>query len=475
MTRLIPAVFCLLGVFMTSAFAETVTGTAFYRERIAVPPGATFEAVLEDISLADAAAIELGRVQSDGSSGPPYAFAIEYDPSAIDPAHTYSVRARITGPDGLMFTSDTVHPVLTRGAGQSVELRMVRVAARQQGDAEPVLGAHGLRLPASFSGILPCADCSGVQHHLDLWPDQSYQLRREWLGREDPLVTGAIGRWSVAPDKGTLVLHSPRGSQANDAPLQWQIKGPATLRALAADGSEIVSDLPYELTTDGAFDPVDLPSLPMTGSFVYFADAATFEHCESGQRFGVAMQGGYLDLERAYLAERLAPQAPMLVVIDGQIATLPAMEGPPQRMVVVDRLIDTRPGEDCRRDMATASLVNTYWKLDQLGGAEVQAQPNMREPHIVLRTASLDEAVPRYSATVGCNAMSGSYEVSGTALTFGPGMATLMACMSPLAEMERDLAAALAQTRSYRVTGQTLVLSDSDDAVLAVFRAVYLP
>ena len=29
----------------------------------------------------------------------------------------------------------------------------------------------GLRLPATFTGTLPCADCEGIYHHLDLWPD----------------------------------------------------------------------------------------------------------------------------------------------------------------------------------------------------------------------------------------------------------------------------------------------------------------
>ena len=35
-------------------------------------------------------------------------------------------------------------------------------------------GAHGLTLPASFSGVLPCADCPGIRYHLDVWPDQGY-------------------------------------------------------------------------------------------------------------------------------------------------------------------------------------------------------------------------------------------------------------------------------------------------------------
>ena len=44
--------------------------------------------------------------------------------------------------------------------------------------------SHGLQLPASFLGVLPCADCPGVKHHLDLWPDNVFHLHREWLERE---------------------------------------------------------------------------------------------------------------------------------------------------------------------------------------------------------------------------------------------------------------------------------------------------
>jgi len=64
-------------------------------------------------------------------------------------------------------------------------------------EANPMIGAHGLRLPATFTGTLPCADCEGIAHHLDLWPNQAYHLRREWLGREGDAVRDEIGRASA--------------------------------------------------------------------------------------------------------------------------------------------------------------------------------------------------------------------------------------------------------------------------------------
>lgn len=58
-----------------------VTGTAVYRERIALPPGAVFEATLEDVSLADATAEVLGRARVARAGQVPIAFAISYDPA----------------------------------------------------------------------------------------------------------------------------------------------------------------------------------------------------------------------------------------------------------------------------------------------------------------------------------------------------------------------------------------------------------
>lgn len=52
----------------------------------------------------------------------PIPFEIFYDPALIDPRLTYSVSARILRGDKLLFISDTVHPVITRGHPDTVEI-----------------------------------------------------------------------------------------------------------------------------------------------------------------------------------------------------------------------------------------------------------------------------------------------------------------------------------------------------------------
>lgn len=113
----------------TAFAASTITGTATYRERIALPPAAVFEATLEDISRADAPATVLGRTRIESPGNPPIRFGIDFDPAAIEARHRYAVRARITLDGKLMFTTDTVKPVLGPEQVTQLELLLVRVGA----------------------------------------------------------------------------------------------------------------------------------------------------------------------------------------------------------------------------------------------------------------------------------------------------------------------------------------------------------
>ena len=445
--------------------ADTVTGTALYRERIAPPPDSRFVAVLEDISRADGPATELARVERDGRAGPPYDFVLAYDAAAIAPRGTYGVRASLVDSAGRpLFVTDTLVPVLTGGAGTEVEIVMVRSTVDADAGATAI-GAHGLQLPATFTGTLPCADCEGIAHHLDLWPDQGYHLRRTWLGRPGDNRRDEVGRWYADPGRDAIVLHG-----AGEMPLRWDVRDPRRLRLLDPEGNPIVSDLNYELTGDGTLRETDLEGLFLGGMMRYMADAASFEECLTGRTYPIAMEGAYLDLERAYLAERAAPGAPLYVHVEGGLVMRPAMEGPGRRSLVVDRVIRTRPGTTCERQRANAALTDTYWRIDSLRGTPVDRFPDVREPHIILQSGD----APRYAATVGCNRMGGGFTRDGDALSFGAGMTTMMACPPPLEAMERDLVAVLAEVTGFRISGETLTLTDAGGAVVALLTAVYL-
>ncbi len=119
----------LWGAVWGAAQAGTVEGTATYRERIAVPPGATLFVELQDVSLADAPAVTLAA-QRYALTGVPAAFELSYDDALIQDRHRYVVRASVHQDGKLLFTTDTAYPVLTNDAGNSVDLVMVKVQQR---------------------------------------------------------------------------------------------------------------------------------------------------------------------------------------------------------------------------------------------------------------------------------------------------------------------------------------------------------
>ncbi len=446
------------------AAQQRVTGTATYRERIALPANAVFTAVLEEVGRADAPATEISGVTIESPGQPPIAFAIEYAPAAIEQQRTYAVRARIAVGDRLMFASDTAHRVLTRGSPSEVAIvmRMVRQRAEAQQHDTPLIGAHGLRLPGTFVGDLPCADCAGIRHHLNLWPDQVFHLRRSWLGKERS--RDDIGRWYVDPERRALILRS-----GAEAPLQFGILGPARLRQLDLEGRPIVSDLPYELAGSDTFRPLEV-KLGLRGMFTYMADAARITECMTGRSYPVAMAGDYRALEQAYLAARPRPGGTLLASFEGRIAEQPRLEGTgTQSTVLVDRFINVWPGENCERTRSEASLTNTYWRIVRLGGQEIRVAKGGWEPYLLLRTGE-----PRYAATVGCNQLLGSYETAGETLRLKGAASTMMACPPPLAEYERLLAGALQATATWRINGQVLELLDGNGQTLALLQAVHL-
>lgn len=105
----------------------TLTGTAIYMQRIALPPEAKLTVRVSDVSLADAPAPVIAEtiVETAGRQVP-LAFSLSYDAAKIDPRHRYAVSARIEDGSGkLIWITDTHNPLPP--AGQTIELRLVQV------------------------------------------------------------------------------------------------------------------------------------------------------------------------------------------------------------------------------------------------------------------------------------------------------------------------------------------------------------
>jgi len=216
-------------------------------------------------------------------------------------------------------------------------------SAKGGGTPPTTVDSAGLKLPATFRGTLPCADCEGIRYHLDLWPDGVFHLRQNYLGTS--VVADDRGRWHQDPSRAVILLYGRR-----ERPIQFEVKGPHTIRLLDQQGRPIQSSLPYELTSDGTLTPTDL-GLELHGMFRYMADAARFEDCLTGRSYPVAMEGDYIQLERAYQeAAKPEPGAPLMASFEGDITRRPAMEGDALiPTVVVRRFVGVWPGQRCER------------------------------------------------------------------------------------------------------------------------------
>lgn len=102
--------------------SDIFRGTVTYRERMALPRGATVEVRLEDVSVADAPAVSLGeQTITVEERQVPFAFEVPYAAEAIEPRRRYGVRATIRAPDGALLFTTTEHHRAFDDAGQAIQ------------------------------------------------------------------------------------------------------------------------------------------------------------------------------------------------------------------------------------------------------------------------------------------------------------------------------------------------------------------
>ena len=482
---------------VTAVFAQdplqSVRGSITYRERIALPPAAVVEVTVVDVSRADAPATVIGRQRIENSGQVPIPFSVHYEPSAIDPRHRYSVQATISHGSESMFTSTETALVITQGHGMAADLVLRRVpppaappkpaapapAAAPQAPRvvpstaasppAPPLPANPLvSLPATFNGRLACADCSAIGVELNLFRDDSFFMRRNYIGKSVEPIDD-LGSWVLSSDRRVLMLKG-----IGDAPMLFAVASAGTLRQLDIHGNPIAGAAPTELHRTVTNQPLDVRAR-MRGSYVYMADAATFTECSTGRRWPVAMEAASIDLEHAYLAAKKAPMAPMLVMVDARVVSRPKFEGagPAPALVsnyraalVVVKFERALPAtEACAPRLVSAPLTGTLWRLTRLGERAVPPAADVRGQ------ASLEFQADtmRFSGSSGCNRLIGSYTAENAAMTL-TAAGTMMACRGAMAD-ETAFLAALKATRAHRIVGPWLELFDANGASLAKFEA----
>ncbi|WP_086108899.1 envelope stress response activation lipoprotein NlpE [Xenorhabdus vietnamensis] len=159
-----------------------------------------------------------------------------------------------------------------------------------------------------FSGVIPCADCSGIETTLQLAKDGTYILGQTYLeAKSEENTFFETGHWAINGKK--IILSNQDGKKS-----YYLING-ENLDMLDINGEPIQSSFNYEL------DKVTPKKL--AGEYSYFADSALFTECDTGRRYDASEN---IDLERGYSAMGVEGGTPVYVEIEGYYTLRPSME-----------------------------------------------------------------------------------------------------------------------------------------------------
>lgn len=152
---------------------QILSGKAMYRERMAMPEGATLTVTLEDVSLADAPSTVIAEQHIDDPGQVPVPFTLRYARDAIVHDHpmAYAVRAEIRGAEGqLLWTTTERHTVELgeHASGEDVTIMLQRVASEQPEAAPPKTGMAGAR----EAGATFWAVGNEPDWHLAIYPEE---------------------------------------------------------------------------------------------------------------------------------------------------------------------------------------------------------------------------------------------------------------------------------------------------------------
>jgi heat shock protein HslJ len=300
--------------------------------------------------------------------------------------------------------------------------------------------------PVTYTGRLPCVDCPGIRLTVTLLPDSTFRLRRIYEDRGGAFHR--LGRWSLEGRGTRLILRAGKMP-----PRRFVIAGRDSLHLL--DPSGRVLQAGYSLSRHPRVDLIR-ETMVLSGMYVYMADAGRMTECMGGTTYPVAQLGANATLEQAYGGAQGQPGAPVLVSFDGHFEALPGMDGGGRvEHIVVDRVDRVWPGTTCARRMSDVTPENSYWTLLELGGRAVRVVGHAPEPNL-----RLNPGQRQARGSTGCNGFVGPYRLNGDSLSFGALAATRRACIEAgLHQQESVFLQALADTRTWRVAGDTLVLS----------------
>lgn len=131
--------------------AAAVSGTLTYRERATLPANAVVTVQVARVVANRAPEVVAEQRFTTNGAQPPFRYSIPYDTTRIDANSQYTVQSNISVGGQIRYTTNTLYPVITRGAPtQNVNMTLVSSGRlpNTSGGASPLLIAGGALLAA---------------------------------------------------------------------------------------------------------------------------------------------------------------------------------------------------------------------------------------------------------------------------------------------------------------------------------------
>jgi heat shock protein HslJ len=262
-----------------------------------------------------------------------------------------------------------------------------------------------------------------------LFPDGTFRSREMRPGAEPVLD---LGQWAQEVDGGVRLV------------LRGGVVARRAFREVAGD--KLIADDGTELAHAATPDPID-GSFRISGLYRDTQSGGLFAECLTGRTFSVAPKGAEADLERAWTEATPSKEAQLYVEIIGRFVS---------GEIEADRFLSLKKDGACPPPPPrNAALRGTEWRVLEIDGERPTFDDWRRRP-----TLKLDDE-GKYSASTGCNVLSGAYELDPNGLRFLAATTTPAPCSPPASDIERRFLEALAAAREAQIAGITLDLLDS--------------
>ncbi|MFN3939299.1 MAG: copper resistance protein NlpE N-terminal domain-containing protein [Chitinophagales bacterium] len=331
-----------------------------------------------------------------------------------------------------------------------------------------------IQLPATYAGIIPCADCMGIQYEIALKEDFTFEEQMVYMGKSDS-VFATTGKWKVLNDSvvklekenagmqyflaeaGTLVMLDANGKRIEGGSAEMYYlrignrKNLAQLTAMSTD--------PFAAKRAEGIDFIATGNEPFWNVEIDFEKMIRFNTMD-GQTMQTPIpafnpKGNAIEYAADTESGKLTLQITAETCTDN-------MSGDALNYAVTC-VVNGKTFTGCGRYLHTKAELNGTWQLHMLQGIDLDKEQLMKGKPVVY----LDIAQSRIGGHTGCNNFNGPVTITENTISISDKIATtMMACPGDFEQRYLQMI----NNKTYRFTiSENKLMLFSDDVVVMDF------